>query len=134
METLQLMTSRREELLDITPLVREVIRRNGLESTVVTVFSPHTTAGLTINEGADPNVCRDILAHLKVMVPERAMFHHAEGNSDAHLKTALVGSSVQVIVHEKILCLGTWQKIFLAEFDGPRPRQCWVQWIRQERP
>jgi secondary thiamine-phosphate synthase enzyme len=93
----------------------------------MTVYTPHTTTGLTINEGADPDVCRDILAHLRTLIPRHAGFRHAEGNSDAHIKATLFGSSVQVIVHEGRLMLGTWQRIFLGEFDGPRSRTVWVK-------
>jgi secondary thiamine-phosphate synthase enzyme len=88
----------------------------------MTVYTPHTTTGLTINEGADPDVRLDILAHLRAMVPRHAGFRHAEGNSDAHIKATLLGSSVQIIVERGRLVLGTWQRVFLGEFDGPRRR------------
>ena len=126
MHALKITTSCREELLDITSRLAELVREINLDSGILTVFSPHTTAGVTINEGADPDVCRDILRHLKDLVPQSPGFRHAEGNSDAHIKTSLVGSSVQIIVHDRNLRLGAWQKVFLAEFDGPRTRQCWV--------
>jgi len=91
------------------------------------VYTPHTTTGLTINEGADPDVSRDILAHLRTLVPQHSGFKHREGNADAHIKATLFGSSVQIIVHEGQLMLGTWQRVFLGEFDGPRTRTVWVK-------
>ncbi len=114
-------------MLDITPNLEELLRTQGSASGVMTVFTPHTTTGLTINEGADPDVRRDILAHLRAMVPRHPDFRHAEGNSDAHIKATIFGSSVQIIVHEGRLLLGTWQRVFLGEFDGPRTRTLWVK-------
>jgi secondary thiamine-phosphate synthase enzyme len=109
-------------MLDITPRLEELLRQSGTVSGLMTVYTPHTTTGLTINEGADPDVCRDILAHLRAMIPQHAGFRHAEGNSDAHIKATLFGSSVQIIIEDGRLMLGTWQRVFLGEFDGPRRR------------
>jgi secondary thiamine-phosphate synthase enzyme len=114
-------------MIDITARLEELLQNQGTATGLMTVYTPHTTTGLTINEGADPDVCRDILAHLRTMIPHHAGFHHAEGNSDAHIKATFFGSSVQVIVHEGRLMLGTWQRIFLGEFDGPRTRTVWVR-------
>jgi secondary thiamine-phosphate synthase enzyme len=114
-------------MLDITPRLEELLENQGTASGVMTVYTPHTTTGLTINEGADPDVCRDILAHLRALVPEHQGFHHAEGNSDAHIKATLFGSSVQIIINDGRLLLGTWQRVFLGEFDGPRTRTLWVK-------
>jgi secondary thiamine-phosphate synthase enzyme len=114
-------------MIDITARLEELLQSREPTSGLMTVYTPHTTTGLTINEGADPDVCRDILAHLRSMIPQHGGFRHAEGNSDAHIKATLFGSSVQVIVHEGRLMLGTWQRIFLGEFDGPRTRTLWVR-------
>jgi len=120
-------TQKREELVDITSQVAQALAESGLAEGAVLVYSPHTTAGLTINEGADPDVKRDMLAHLASLVPQRAGFRHAEGNSDAHIKTSLVGPSQLVPVTGGRMGLGTWQKIYLCEFDGPRRRTVLVQ-------
>jgi secondary thiamine-phosphate synthase enzyme len=127
MHSIQIKTDSRETMIDITARLQELLQNQGAVTGLMTVYTPHTTTGLTINEGADPDVCRDILAHLRTMIPHRAGFRHAEGNSDAHIKATLFGSSVQVIVHEGRLMLGTWQRIFLGEFDGPRSRTVWVK-------
>lgn len=127
MHSIQIKTGTREAMVDITARLQELLESRETVSGLMTVYTPHTTTGLTINEGADPDVCRDILAHLRTMIPQHAGFRHAEGNSDAHIKATLFGSSVQVIVHEGRLMLGTWQRIFLGEFDGPRTRTIWVR-------
>ncbi len=127
MHSIQIKTGSREAMIDITPLLEELLKSQGTTSGLMTVYTPHTTTGLTINEGADPDVCRDMLAHLRSMIPQHADFRHAEGNSDAHIKATLFGSSVQIIVHGGRLMLGTWQRIFLGEFDGPRSRTVWVK-------
>ena len=93
---------------------------------ICTVYVPHTTAGITVNEGADPAVCQDILAKLNELVPPDAGYRHMEGNSDSHIKASLMGSSVNLIVEDGRLLIGTWQKIFFCEFDGPRSRQITV--------
>lgn len=127
MHSVQIRTDSRETMLDITPRLEELLKSQDVSSGVMTVYTPHTTTGLTINEGADPDVCRDILAHLRTMVPRHAGFRHAEGNSDAHIKATLFGPSLQVIIHDGRLLLGTWQRVFLGEFDGPRTRTLWVK-------
>lgn len=121
------LTTRREEFVDITALVAQTLREAGLMEGAVLVYSPHTTAGITVNEGADPDVRRDMLAHLSKLVPVDDTFRHAEGNSDAHIKTSLMGPSQLIPVAGGQLCLGTWQKIYFCEFDGPRRRTVWVQ-------
>ena len=119
----QVKTRSREELLDITGVVREALHSSSSHGvSAVMVFIPHTTAGVTINENADPDVGTDIIAGLKRLVPLEQGFRHAEGNSDAHIKASLLGSSVMVPVDNGQLVLGTWQGIYLAEFDGPRTR------------
>ena len=127
MHSFRITTGAREAMLDITGHLEELLRDVALDSGLMVVYTPHTTTGLTINEGADPDVCRDILAHLGNLVPQYASFRHSEGNSDAHVKATLFGSSVQIIVHEGQLMLGTWQRVFLGEFDGPRTRTVWVK-------
>lgn len=127
MRQLSVSTSRREEFVDITAEVAQALRESGLTQGAVLVYSPHTTAGITVNEGADPDVRRDMLAHLAHLVPSRADFRHAEGNSDAHIKASLVGPSQLVPVSGGRLALGAWQKIYFCEFDGPRRRTVLVQ-------
>lgn len=119
-------TGRREEYIDITEGVREAVRASGVTNGLCTVFIPHTTAAVTINENADPDVQRDLVHAFARAVPN-AGFRHSEGNSDAHTKTAMTGSSASVIVENGQLLLGTWQGIYLCEFDGPRTRQVWVK-------
>jgi secondary thiamine-phosphate synthase enzyme len=121
-------TTEREGLVDITGSVERALREAGVTGDgVAHIFSPHTTAGITVNEGADPSVARDIVTALRRLVPRDGDYRHAEGNSDAHLKTALVGTHSAVPVVNGALRLGTWQSIYLAEFDGPRQRRVWVQ-------
>ena len=123
-------TSSRTEMVDITSFVQKEISHTGIGDGVCLVYVPHTTAGITINEGADPAVCEDILAKLNDLVPARAGYRHAEGNADGHIKASLMGSSVSVIVEKGRLLLGTWQKIFLCEFDGPRSRKVYAKLIK----
>jgi len=119
-------TSQRMQFVDITARLQEEISRSGIDEGVCLVYNPHTTAGLTINEGADPAVRDDIIAALQIMVPMRHPFRHQEGNSPAHIMASLMGSSVSMGVERGRLQLGTWQKVFFCEFDGPRSRQ--VTW------
>lgn len=132
METVEVRTESREEMVDVTSRVRETIRERGWKGGAVVLYCPHTTAALTVNEGADPDVCRDVVAHLRRLVPRQGDWRHVEGNSDAHLKTALVGPSLTLIVEGGQLMLGTWQKIFFCEYDGPRRRSFWVRWLPGE--
>ena len=127
MLSLQIRTAAREAMIDITPKLQDLLAAGGTLSGIMTVYTPHTTTGLTINEGADPDVCRDILAHLRTQVPQHSGFRHAEGNSDAHIKASIFGSSVQIIIDEGRLVLGAWQRVFLGEFDGPRTRTLLVK-------
>jgi secondary thiamine-phosphate synthase enzyme len=115
-------TTRREEFVDITREVADFVTLIGVEDGAVLVYCPHTTAGITINEDADPDVCRDLVDGLARMAPCDAGWRHAEGNSDAHLKASLMGPSVLVPVETARMVLGTWQGVYLAEFDGPRTR------------
>lgn len=126
MQTLSVPTDSREAMIDITARLEKILEGSVVRDGVMTVYTPHTTTGLTINEGADPDVCRDILSHLRTLIPRNAGFRHAEGNSDAHIKATLFGSSVTIIIADGRLCLGTWQRVFLGEFDGPRRRNLWL--------
>lgn len=127
MHVLTVSTSGRNQFLDITRDVRDAVRAHGLRDGACLVYVPHTTCGVTINENADPDVPADVLAHLSAVIPHRADFRHGEGNSDAHIKSSLVGCSALVPVRDGALALGTWQAIFLCEFDGPRTRRVHVQ-------
>ena len=120
-----IQTSRRNEFIDITAQIQELVGE--VSEGVATVFVPHTTTGITINENADPAVPKDILKKLEELIPQQDNYSHMEGNSDAHLKASLFGSSVRVIIKDGQLLLGTWQAIFLCEFDGPRTRKFYVQ-------
>lgn len=119
-------TTKRTEFVDITAEVQSAVSESGLDDGTVTVFVPHTTAGITINENADPSVVSDIADALEKVVPWRAGYKHAEGNAAAHVKASLMGSSVRVLVSGGHLQLGTWQGIYFCEFDGPRKRKVWV--------
>ena len=130
MQKIEVKTSARSELVDITKRVQLTIDKLGIKNGLCLVFSPHTTAGITINENADYSVQEDILSELGKIVPEDAKYSHREGNSDAHIKTSLIGCQVLVIIEAGRLSLGTWQGIYLCEFDGPRTRQVWVKAIK----
>lgn len=127
MVELSIQTPSREVLVDITQQIQRALQSEfpNLDG-LVGVFVPHTTAGVTINEGADPSVAQDIVAGLTRMVPREAGYLHSEGNSDAHIKASLLGNQVMVPVEKSHLRLGTWQAVYLAEFDGPRNRRVWV--------
>lgn len=122
----KISTSGRTDFVNITSKVAEAVENLKIEDGVITVFVPHTTAGVTINENADPDVTADIAMALDRAVPWSAGYSHGEGNSAAHVKASLMGSSVQVMVSGGRLQLGTWQAIYFAEFDGPRTRKVWV--------
>ena len=127
MTSFSVATSRRTEFIDITPEVQKALDRSGLKEGLVTVFVPHTTAGVTINEGADPSVQEDLLNSLNQVIPFKGAYLHREGNSPAHIKASLMGSSVTVLVEKERMVLGTWQAIFFCEFDGPRNRKVYLQ-------
>jgi secondary thiamine-phosphate synthase enzyme len=122
-EILSVQTHRRNEMVDITAEVAETVAKCSVDTGTVTVFCPHTTAGITINENADPDVPHDILLTLEELFPQhRAGYRHNEGNSDAHVKSSLVGASETIFIQNGQLILGTWQGIYFCEFDGPRSR------------
>jgi len=122
-------TNARVDMVDITHLVRQEVEKEGVTDGLCVVYVPHTTSGVTINEGADPAVCSDIIKKLKQLVPSNDGYRHMEGNSDSHIKASLMGSSVTVLVEGGCLVLGAWQKIFYCEFDGPRSRKFFVKTI-----
>jgi secondary thiamine-phosphate synthase enzyme len=127
MKTIEIRTPAKEAFVDLTAEVARLAAASGIADGLCVVFVPHTTAAVTINENADPDVKSDILMTLRKAVPDSLPYEHAEGNSPAHVKASLVGSSVAVIVSGGRLQLGTWQGICFCEFDGPRTRQAWVQ-------
>lgn len=122
----EISTRVKEEFIDLTSKIRKVIEDSGIQSGLCTVYIPHTTAGITINENADPSVQSDILNTLKTMVPDTLPYTHMEGNSPAHVKASLMGSSAQIIINNGGLALGTWQGIYFCEFDGPRRRKVYI--------
>jgi secondary thiamine-phosphate synthase enzyme len=122
-------TTKRNEFINITGLIEKELKDSGVQRGVCHVFVPHTTAGVTINEGADPSVQKDVLATLARLIPHEGRYLHAEGNSDAHVKSSVVGVSVSVPVEGGRLMLGTWQAIFFCEFDGPRHRRVTVSFM-----
>ena len=127
MNIINLSTKARNTMVNITDDIRKTVREMDIEDGIVTIYCPHTTAGVVINESDDPAVQRDILKRLNDLVPLNLEYDHEEGNSDAHIKSALIGSSVQVIVEKGDIQLGTWQTIYLCEFDGPRDREIWIK-------
>ena len=119
----------RNEFIDITEMVQEVVKAEGVMKGICFLYVPHTTAGIIINEGADPSVQRDIQNALSRLIPHEMNYFHREGNADAHIKSTLVGTSLDVIIDEGKLLLGTWQSIFFCEFDGPRHRRIAVKFL-----
>ena len=126
-KTIPISTGSRTEFVDVTGKVRQVIKESGVKDGTCTVYVPHTTAAVTINENADPSVRRDVLASLNKLIPFDADYSHSEGNSAAHIKASIIGSSETIIVVDGRLALGTWQGIYYCEFDGPRRRTLLVQ-------
>ena len=131
-EIIEVSTSSRSQMVDVTAKVREAVRRTGIREGVCLVYVPHTTAGVTVNESADPAVAADILEHLERLVP-RGRYRHSEGNADAHIKASMMGFSQALPVESGDLSLGTWQGIFLCEFDGPRRRRVEVRVVPDGR-
>jgi secondary thiamine-phosphate synthase enzyme len=131
-ESFDISSRNRNQMIDITDRVRAIITKAGIKNGDAIVYCPHTTAGVTINENADPDVCHDILLTLSDIVPQhRQGYRHSEGNADAHCKSSIIGCSKQLLIKDGHLLLGTWQGIFFCEFDGPRSRKVYVQ-IRGE--
>jgi secondary thiamine-phosphate synthase enzyme len=132
MKEISVETRSRVEMIDITAAVQKAVGEEKIETGLCLFFTPHTTAAVTINENADPDVPRDILEALEKAVPLRANYRHAEGNSAAHVKSSLVGASELVIIENGRLVLGTWQSIFFCEFDGPRTRKILISMIARQ--
>ncbi len=128
-KNINVRTKTRTEFVDITPKIQELVDEEGIKDGICYIYIPHTTAAVTINEGADPSVVRDIQSMLSRVIPHKLNYSHMEGNSDAHIKTTIVGASVEVIIEGGKLLLGTWQAIFYCEFDGPRHRRAVVKMI-----
>jgi conserved hypothetical protein TIGR00149 len=129
MEQINVLSKKRAELIDITSQVQNIVNRSGVKEGVCYVYVPHTTAAVTINENADPSVINDIQNYLNKLVPFDGPYSHAEGNSDAHIKTSFMGCSKAIVVTNGGLLLGTWQGIFFCEFDGPRNRKVHIKVI-----
>jgi secondary thiamine-phosphate synthase enzyme len=127
MKSFEVVTKSRVQMIDITHQVASAVRESKIKEGIALVFVPHTTAGITINENADPDVTRDMIYGLNKLIPFEDGYHHGEGNSAAHIKSSLVGCSQSVIIEDGELVLGTWQSIYFCEFDGPRKRKCFVQ-------
>lgn len=132
MERINIKTNKRVELIDITEKVQNIVIKAKVDNGICFVFCPHTTAGVTINENADPAVKSDITNTLNKLIPENAGYAHSEGNSDGHVKSSLFGASLSIFVEENKLVLGTWQAVYFCESDGPRARDVWVKVIKEK--
>lgn len=132
MKTINIKTHSHNEFIDITSQVKATVNESGVKKGLCVVYVPHTTAGVTINENADPSVQRDILMALSEAVPDSLSYSHAEGNSPGHIKSSLMGCSAQVLIENSQLQMGTWQGIFFCEFDGPRNRKCFISIMPRE--
>ena len=126
---LEVRTDRHTQMIDITRKVQQVVTESGVQEGICMVFIPHTTAAVTINENADPDVVRDFTTEIGKIVPWEDGYHHMEGNSAAHLKSSMIGFSEHIIIENGRLVLGTWQGIYFCEYDGPRNRKCYVKII-----
>ena len=127
MEKISIKTNSRIELVDITDRIQAIVSKSKVKAGICFVFCPHTTAGLIINENADPSVRRDIINTLNKLVPENADYAHTEGNADSHIKSSLFGSTLTIFIEDGRLAFGTWQGIYFCESDGPRSRESWVK-------
>jgi secondary thiamine-phosphate synthase enzyme len=133
MKEVKIQTNSRSEMIDVTSLVQTAISEEKIKKGICIIFIPHTTAAVTINENADPDVPKDIIAALEKDFPEKGHYRHVEGNSPAHIKSSLFGASALVLIEEGRLVLGTWQAIFFCEFDGPRSRKIILSIISNDR-
>jgi secondary thiamine-phosphate synthase enzyme len=129
MEKINIKTTKRIDLIDITEEIQNVVSKSKVKNGICFLFCPHTTAGLTINENADPSVRRDIINTLNKLVPENAGYSHMEGNADSHVKSSLLGSSLTIFIEGGRLSFGTWQGIYFCEGDGPRQREVWIKFL-----
>lgn len=132
MKVIRVRTHRREEMVDVTEAVRQAVAGSGVSDGICLLSSPHTTCGVAVNEGWDPDVAADAVDHLRDLVPHEKAFRHGEGNSDSHIKTMLVGTSASLPVAGGELQLGRWQAVFLCEYDGPRERELWIALAREQ--
>ena len=132
MEKINIKTNSRIDLIDITDKVQTAVSKSKVKDGICFIFCPHTTAGLTINENADPSVRRDIMNALTRLVPANAGYSHTEGNADSHIKSSLFGSSLTVFIQDGQLAFGTWQGIYFCEGDGPRSREVWITVIQNK--
>ncbi len=130
MRIIPVNTTKRKEFIEITAEVEKILSEEKIKEGICLIFCPHTTASLTINENADPSVRKDILNHLKEIVPETKDYSHLEGNAASHIQSSLLGSSLSLIVQDGALLLGTWQGVYFCEFDGPRQRKVYVKIIK----
>ncbi len=133
MQTLSIRTEAREEMRPITPMLDRLVHEQQWRDGALLLFCPHTTASLTVNEAADPEVARDMTAFMNALVPQNANFRHSEGNSDAHIKTSLFSPQLMLIVDNGAIRLGQWQGVYFCEWDGPRSRTLWVQFLPGNR-
>lgn len=131
MQSFEVKTHRREELINITDKIRDAVAKSGITDGICIVYVPHTTAAVTINEAADPDVVRDIIGKLSELISRNDNYAHSEGNSDAHIKASIIGNSRILIVENGKILLGTWEGVFFCEFDGPRNRRVVVKTINQ---
>lgn len=120
---IRIRTREREELVDVTARIRDLVHDSGVQDGTIHLWSLHTTCALTVNEGADPDVARDLVVALRRLAPRQGDYRHGEGNSDSHIKTSLFGPGLTLLIEAGDLLLGTWQRVFLAEWDGPRTRE-----------
>lgn len=132
MDSFEIATKQRVEFVEITARVKKIVAEKNIAEGICVVFVPHTTAAVTINENADPDVVKDLTGQLAKIIPEKNHYAHSEGNSDAHIKGSIIGNSSQIIIHNRALALGAWQGIYFCEFDGPRMRKIWVKIIKGE--
>ncbi len=132
MKEVKVQTNSRSEMIDITSLIQEAVSEKKVKKGICIIFVPHTTAAITINENADPDVPRDIITALERAFPQGGKYQHVEGNSPAHVKSSLIGTSVLVLIEVGRLVLGTWQAIFFCEFDGPRSRKVFISTISND--
>ena len=132
MKEIKVVSNKKNQMIDITDDVQKIVDKQKIQNGYVIVYVPHTTAGITINEGADPSVQEDIIETLKRIVPESGAYLHEEGNSDAHIKASILGSSVTILIEDNNLVLGTWQHIFFYEGDGPRNRKVYLEIIESK--
>lgn len=127
--TFNITSNQRAEYINIDTLIEEVLGKSGVQSGIMTVFTPHTTAGITINENADPDVTRDLVYGMNQTFDNKSEYRHAEGNSDSHMKSSLTGASETLIIEDGKVIYGTWQSTYFAEFDGPRTRTVYIKVI-----